>query len=179
MSYHYAPPADYIDIPGGKKVSEIFSALGVPHVCGKTWTPDAFYRELRHQMEARRAEGCLTVDMELAGVQAVCAFHGWELYSFLQCGDVLTIKKATVSQKKTNPPAHYTDDTLLKAMEDAGKTIEDEELREKMKESGLAKYTSSKMHCRTGTGDSAKYMLLQSVLSGPAMIISPGLTSRT
>ena len=55
----------------------------------------------------------------------------------LQCGDVLTIKKATVSQKKTNPPAHYTDDTLLKAMEDAGKTIEDEELREKMKESGL------------------------------------------
>ena len=91
MSYHYAPPSDYIDIPGSQKVSEVFSGLHVPHVCGKTWTTDAFYRELRHQMEARRREGCLTVEMELAGVQSVCAFHGWHLYSFLQCGDVLDL----------------------------------------------------------------------------------------
>ena len=97
MSYHYAPPADYIDIPGGNKVSEIFTALGVPHACGKPWTTDAFYRELRHQMEERRSEGCLTVDMELAGVQAVCAFHGWELYSFLQCGDMLDLPEWDVA----------------------------------------------------------------------------------
>ena len=58
---------------------------------------DAFYRELRRQMEERRAEGCLTVDMELAGVQAVCAFHGWELYSFLQCGDVLDLPEWDVA----------------------------------------------------------------------------------
>ncbi len=89
MSYHYAPPADYIEIPGWKKVTEVFTALGVPHVCGKTWTTDAFYRELRHQMEARKAEGCVAVDMEVAGVQAVCSFYGWELYPFFLSGDVL------------------------------------------------------------------------------------------
>ena len=34
-------------------------------------------------------EGCLAVEMELAGVQAVCDFYGWELYDFLVTGDVL------------------------------------------------------------------------------------------
>ena len=52
-------------------------------------------------------------------------------------GEQLNIKSASIQQKKTTPPAHYTDDTLLKAMENAGKTIEDEDLREQMKDSGL------------------------------------------
>ena len=33
--------------------------------------------------------GCIAVEMELAGVQAVCDFYGWELYNFLVTGDVL------------------------------------------------------------------------------------------
>lgn len=89
LSYHYAPPADYIDIPGAAKVAEAFDSLGVPYVTGGAWTTDAIYRETRERMEARKAEGCLAVDMELAGVQAVCAFYGWELYDFLVPGDVL------------------------------------------------------------------------------------------
>ena len=89
MSYHYAAPADYIEIPGAQKVAEIFDALKVSYILGKAWTTDAFYRETRGQMEARVREGCIAVEMELAGVQAVCAFHGWELYDFLQTGDVL------------------------------------------------------------------------------------------
>lgn len=52
-------------------------------------------------------------------------------------GDERAVKKVTCKQQKTKPPSPHTDDTLLKAMEDAGKTIEDEELREKMKDSGL------------------------------------------
>lgn len=42
-----------------------------------------------------------------------------------------------VKEKQTQPPKHYTEGTLLKAMESAGKQIEDEELREAMKDSGL------------------------------------------
>lgn len=38
---------------------------------------------------------------------------------------------------KTRPPARYTEATLLSAMEGAGKTIDDEELREAMAEKGL------------------------------------------
>ncbi len=42
-----------------------------------------------------------------------------------------------VKEKETQPPKHYTEGTLLKAMESAGKQIEDEELRDAMKDSGL------------------------------------------
>lgn len=44
---------------------------------------------------------------------------------------------AEVKEKETQPPKHYTEGTLLKAMESAGKQIEDDELRDAMKESGL------------------------------------------
>lgn len=52
-------------------------------------------------------------------------------------GDQTKLKSAAPKQLKTKPPAKYTEDTLLKSMEDAGKTIDDEELREKMKDAGL------------------------------------------
>jgi DNA topoisomerase-3 len=47
------------------------------------------------------------------------------------CSDV------EVKAKETQPPKHFTEGTLLKAMESAGKQIEDEELRDAMKDSGL------------------------------------------
>lgn len=46
-------------------------------------------------------------------------------------------KQAETKEKQTQPPKAYTEGTLLKAMESAGKQIEDEELRDVMKESGL------------------------------------------
>ena len=52
-------------------------------------------------------------------------------------GDSARVVKTSIKKQATKPPAHYTDDTLLKAMEDAGKSIDDEELREKMKDAGL------------------------------------------
>ena len=42
-----------------------------------------------------------------------------------------------VKEKETQPPKPYTEGTLLKAMESAGKQIEDDDLREAMKDSGL------------------------------------------
>jgi DNA topoisomerase-3 len=45
--------------------------------------------------------------------------------------------EAIVKEKDTQPPKHYTEGTLLRAMESAGKQIEDEELRDAMKDSGL------------------------------------------
>ncbi|MEC0232505.1 type IA DNA topoisomerase [Paenibacillus alba] len=44
---------------------------------------------------------------------------------------------AIVKEKDTQPPKHFNEGTLLKAMESAGKQIEDEELRDAMKDSGL------------------------------------------
>jgi DNA topoisomerase-3 len=45
--------------------------------------------------------------------------------------------EAAVKEKETQPPKPFTEGTLLKAMESAGRSIEDEELREAMKDSGL------------------------------------------
>ncbi|MGI6265341.1 MAG: nucleoside phosphorylase [Acutalibacteraceae bacterium] len=91
MSYHYAPASDAIPVPGWKTVAGLFEAWGVPFVKGGVWTTDAFFRETRGHLQRRRDAGCLAVEMELAGVQAVCDFHGWRLYDFLVTGDVLDL----------------------------------------------------------------------------------------
>lgn len=44
---------------------------------------------------------------------------------------------AEAKEKETQPPKAFTEGTLLKAMESAGKVIEDEEVRDAMKDSGL------------------------------------------
>lgn len=55
----------------------------------------------------------------------------------LKKGQILTPEEIKLLEKQTKPPAHYTDSTLLKAMETAGRQVEDEELAEAMKERGL------------------------------------------
>lgn len=89
LSYNYVPPSDYIEIKNAKIVKRIFDELNLPSVTGKAWTTDAIYRETKDKLEARKNEGCLVVEMELAGVQAVCDFYGWDLYDFLVTGDML------------------------------------------------------------------------------------------
>ena len=89
MSYHYAPPADYMEIKNSERLAEIFEELRLPFVKGRIWTTDAPYRETKTAVEKRKNDGCLAVEMELAGIQAVCDFHEIELYSFVMTGDVL------------------------------------------------------------------------------------------
>lgn len=88
-SYYYAPPADYIEIKNANKLSAIFAELDVPHVLGRNWSTDSMMRETKGLVAKRKEEGCISVEMELAGVQAVCDFYDLELYDFLEAGDVL------------------------------------------------------------------------------------------
>lgn len=44
-----------------------------------------------------------------------------------------------LAEKWTQPPKHYTEATLLRAMETAGKLVDDEELRDAMKENGIGR----------------------------------------
>jgi DNA topoisomerase III len=52
-------------------------------------------------------------------------------------GELVRTESVDVNALKTRPPARYTEATLLSAMEGAGKLIEDEDLRDAMKEKGL------------------------------------------
>ena len=45
----------------------------------------------------------------------------------------------TLTEKQTTPPPYYTEATLLRAMETAGKFVEDEELRAALKENGIGR----------------------------------------
>jgi DNA topoisomerase III len=55
----------------------------------------------------------------------------------LKEGQTVRCIAAEIEEKMTRPPPRYTEATLLSAMETAGKLIDDEELRDAMKESGL------------------------------------------
>ena len=88
-SYHYAPAADYVEVRNAAAVAACMKANGIPYALGKTWTTDSFYRETRNNFEKRKADGCISVEMECAGVQAMCDFRGVDLYAFFTSGDLL------------------------------------------------------------------------------------------
>ena len=87
MSYHYLEPSDYVEMRNHSVVSEFFRMNRVPYIEGRTWTTDAFYRETKNKIEKRKAEGCIAVEMECAGLEAVSRFYGIDLYAFLVPGD--------------------------------------------------------------------------------------------
>ena len=99
-SYHYAPASDYIRIKNHDIVKAFMEENRIPYVLGKTWTTDAFYRETVNNFEKHKADGCISVEMEGAAVQAVCDFRGLEVYMFFTSGDLLDAPEWTDRKKK-------------------------------------------------------------------------------
>ena len=88
-SYHYLPPGrEVAPSPAGVAAIEAtLQAHAIPYIKGKTWTTDAFFRETPHKIQRRKAEGCLTVEMEAAALFAVARFRGVTLAQILYAGD--------------------------------------------------------------------------------------------
>lgn len=90
-SYHYAPAADFIEV--NKKYRQEFikvlNTFGYPYAEGITWTTDAFFRETKDKIAARKAMGAICVEMECAAMQALCDFRGVDFFQFLYAGDHL------------------------------------------------------------------------------------------
>ncbi|MCR4679634.1 MAG: topoisomerase C-terminal repeat-containing protein [Lachnospiraceae bacterium] len=66
--------------------------------------------------------------------------HKEELLAFAgtaQKGDEIVVQGYEIKEGKTSPPKRYTSGNLILAMENAGNLIEDEELREQIKKSGI------------------------------------------
>ncbi|HTB69348.1 MAG TPA: DNA topoisomerase, partial [Solirubrobacteraceae bacterium] len=55
----------------------------------------------------------------------------------LEDGETVATNEVASERKETKPPRRYSDASLLGAMETAGKLVDDDELREAMKESGI------------------------------------------
>ena len=88
-SYHYMPPSEYVEVTTAERLAEILSELKLPHVCGKTWTTDAIYRETRNTVEKRKNDGCITVEMECASIMSVAQFRDIPVYQFFYAADNL------------------------------------------------------------------------------------------
>ena len=52
-------------------------------------------------------------------------------------GERLDVKEYTIKESETTPPSRYNSGSIILAMENAGKLIEDEELREQIKGAGI------------------------------------------
>ena len=55
----------------------------------------------------------------------------------LERGEAVDTREVAAEEKVTKPPRRYSDASLLGAMETAGKLVDDDELREAMKDSGI------------------------------------------
>lgn len=88
-SYHYKEASDYITNTNSNKVAEFIEYKKLPYVLGRNWTTDSFYRETENNLAKRKADGCISVEMECSAMQAVCDFRGLQLYYFLTSGDLL------------------------------------------------------------------------------------------
>ncbi len=107
-SYHFMPPSDFVKIGNADKVEAVFKKLSIPYVKGKVWTTDGFLMETVNKVEKRKEEGCIVVEMELAACQAVADYFGYELYDFLQPGDVV------IEGNYDKTPLHGANHDLLK-----------------------------------------------------------------
>ena len=92
-SYHYMPASDYVTVKNANIVSSFMDLNEIPYIKGKTWTTDSFYRETINNFEKHKADGCISVEMECAGLEAMCDFRNIDLYTFFTSGDLLDAPK--------------------------------------------------------------------------------------
>ncbi len=88
-SYHYLPPAREVeaDLDAVAVAVSVLERRDVPHTVGKTWTTDAPYRETAARIAKRRAEGCITVEMEAAAFLALARHRQVRFAQYLYAGD--------------------------------------------------------------------------------------------
>jgi uridine phosphorylase len=88
-SYHYLPPDREVQV--NPKAVEAIEKVLQKHKCkyllAKTWTTDGLYRETINKVSQRKAEGCLTVEMECSAFCAVAEFRNVIFGQILYGGD--------------------------------------------------------------------------------------------
>lgn len=99
-SYHYREASDYITIKNSGIVAKFMNENNLPYIEGKTWTTDSFYRETINHFEKHKKDGCISVEMECAAIQAMCDFRNLEFYTFFTSGDLLDAPKWDERHKK-------------------------------------------------------------------------------
>ena len=123
----FYPPAEYnrvqvtVDVEG-----ETFYASG--KVCVK-----------KGYLEIAKSTGKVTTEKSTEDAQNVEKSEGTnlEILKKLKKGQEVLVKNYEIKEAETSPPSRYNSGSIILAMENAGKLIEDEELREQIKGAGI------------------------------------------
>lgn len=105
--------------------------------------PGAKYEKIKIEVKSNKES--LFLDKKILAYSGFLGLYDKEVddqteyktLSLLKKGDTLTIDQYNVTTGETKPPSRYTSGSMVLAMENAGKLIEDEELREQIKGSGI------------------------------------------
>ncbi len=90
-SYHYIEPSRYAYTDEGlrKTIEKTFSEKGLKYEECMTWTTDGFFRETHALVAKRRAEGCVTAEMECAALCACATLRDVAFAQILYTADSL------------------------------------------------------------------------------------------
>ena len=89
-SWHYAPQeSPWIDVKSSKRLDDILTEMEIPHILGRVWTTDAFYRETPSAVKMMKEQNCLCVDMECAANMAVAQMRNVQCYQMMFGADSL------------------------------------------------------------------------------------------
>lgn len=89
ISYHYMAPTDYVDIRNHYKIEKVLANTDIPFVSGSIWTTDGIYMETVNKVNKHKEEGCIAVEMEVSGVEAVARYYNIDNYHILFSADSL------------------------------------------------------------------------------------------
>lgn len=90
-SYHYIPANQELSV-NPEYINTLISCLdkyNCPYITGKSWTTDGIYRETLGIINDRKAQGCITVELEFSAALAVCTFRNIPFLQFLYGADCL------------------------------------------------------------------------------------------
>ena len=90
-SYHYLKPSLYVETDKDLTnfVAEYLNKKNYKFNKSATWTTDAFYRETISEVELRKTQGAVCVEMECAGWAAIAKFRGYRFTELLYFSDAV------------------------------------------------------------------------------------------
>ncbi|MBQ2836366.1 MAG: DNA topoisomerase III [Clostridia bacterium] len=119
----FYPPAEYNKVTLTVEVeNEIFNASG------KVCTSQGYLEVLKPKNANKQSTG---------NEQTVETENNLEAFKDLKKGQEVEVKNYEIKDAETSPPSRYNSGSIILAMENAGKLIEEEELREQIKGAGI------------------------------------------
>lgn len=132
----FFPPAEYSKVNVTLNVeNENFYANG--KVCLKRGFLDVLKPEKKNEQSLDKEEIVNKNSKKCEDSENEENNSSLEILKLLKKGDELNEKNFEIKDAETSPPSRYNSGTIILAMENAGKLIEDEELREQIKGAGI------------------------------------------